>query len=78
MEYKGFYVKIQPRKVLRQNKENQSIMCEGFLIEIYDANKTLVDLLTAAVGYELLENCVEEVEQLVKDYIDCEKKCVEN
>lgn len=76
MEYKGFYVKIQPRKVLRQNKENQPVMCDGFLIEIFDKSELgmPMDVIEAAVDFELLENSLEEAEQLAKDYIGSEKK----
>lgn len=76
MEFLGYDVKIQPRKVLRQNKENQSVMCEGFLIEIFDKSEPdmPVDVIEAAVDFELLENSLEEAEQLAKDYISSEKK----
>lgn len=76
MEFLGYDVKIQPRKVLRQNKENQPIMCEGFLIEIFDKSEPEmpVDVIEAAVDFELLENSLEEAEQLAKDYIGGEKK----
>lgn len=49
--------------------------CDGFTIEIYDSNdnKNAVDIIHAAVGYELLENEIREAEQLAKDYIDSEK-----
>ena len=35
--------------------------------------KNAVDIIYAAVGYELLENDIHEAEQLAKDYIDSEK-----
>lgn len=76
MEFLGYDVKIQPRKVLRQNKENRPVMCEGFLIEIFDKSEPdmPVDVIEAAVDFELLENSLEEAEQLAKDYIGSEKK----
>ena len=41
----------------------------------YDSKekKNAVDIIYAAVGYELLENDIHEAEQLAKDYIDSEK-----
>lgn len=49
--------------------------CDGFMIEIYDSKekKNAVDIIHAAVGYELLGNDIHEAEQLAKDYIDSEK-----
>ena len=45
------------------------------MIEIYDSKekKNAVDIIYAAVGYELLKNVIHEAEQLAKDYIDSEK-----
>ena len=45
------------------------------MIEIYDSKekKNAVDIIHAAVGYELLENDIREAEQMAKDYIDSEK-----
>ena len=38
-----------------------------------EKKKNAVDIIYAAVGYELLENDIHEAEQLAKDYIDSEK-----
>ena len=45
-------------------------------MEIYKEaeDKNAVDIIYAAVGYELLENDIHEAEQLAKDYVDCERK----
>ena len=37
-------------------------------------SETPVYVFNAAVGYELLENSIDEAEQLAKDYIDVEEK----
>ena len=76
MEFLGYDVKIQARKVLRQNKEKRPVMCDGFLIEIFDKSELEmpVDVIEAAVDFELLENSLEEAEQLAKDYIGSEKR----
>ena len=67
-------MKITPSKPQRINRDGLSVQCDGFAIEIYDnkEKKNAVDIIYAAVGYELLENDIHEAEQLAKDYIDCE------
>lgn len=74
-KYKGFEVKITPSRPFRINQDGLSVPCDGFTIEIFDdeENKNTVDIIHAAVGYELLENDIHEAEQLAKDYIDSEK-----
>ena len=69
-------MKITPSRPFRVNRDGQSVRCDGFMIEIYDSKekKNAVDIIHAAVGYELLENDIHEAEQLVKDYIECEEK----
>ncbi len=76
MEFLGYDVRIQPRKLIRQDKENQPVMCDGFLIEIFDRSEPdmPVDVIEAAVDFELLENSLAEAEQFAKDYIGSEKK----
>lgn len=68
-------MKITPSRPFRVNRDGQSVTCDGFMIEIYDSKekKNAVDIIYAAVGYELLENDIHEAEQLAKDYIDSEK-----
>lgn len=77
MKYKGFYVKITPDTNLhREDKDGNDIHCNGFTIEVFsdESEKIEIDVFSAAVGFELLENSLEEAEQFVKDYIDCEEK----
>jgi len=64
-----------PSKPFRVNRDGETVGCDGFTIEIFDSkeNKNAVDIIYAAVGYELLENDIHEAEQLAKDYIDSEK-----
>ena len=68
-------MKITPSRPFRVNRDGQSVPCDGFMIEIYDSTekKNAVDIIHAAVGYELLENDIREAEQMAKDYIDSEK-----
>ena len=66
-------MKISPSRPFRVNRDGQSVQCDGFTIEIYGSKeKNAVDIIHAAVGYELLENVIHEAQQLAKDYIDCE------
>ena len=68
-------MKITPSRPFRVNRDGLSVPCDGFTIEIYDSKekKNAVDIIYAAVGYELLENGIHEAEQLAKDYVDSEK-----
>lgn len=75
MTYKGFKICITSAKIPRQDKNGQSIKCDGFIIEIFDSETDIpVDVFNAAVDYEILNNSIEEAKQLAKDYIDTEKK----
>lgn len=75
MTYKGFEIWITSAKIPRQDRNGQTVECDGFIIEIFDMETdTPVDVFNAAVDYELLSNSLDEAEQLAKDYIDTEKK----
>lgn len=77
MKYKGFFVKITPDKNLsREDKNGEIVVCDGFTIEVFsdESEKIEIDVFSAAVGFELLKNSIEEAEQFAKDYIDCEEK----
>ena len=77
MKYKGFFVKITPdNTLLREDKNGKIIACDGFRIEVFsdESEKIAIDIFSAAVDFELLNNSLDEVEQFIKDYIDCEEK----
>ena len=76
MQYKGFYIKIKPETVQRADKCGKRINCNGFIIKIFDNpdENIIIDMFTAAVGYELLNDSLTEAEQLAKDYINMEEK----
>lgn len=62
-------------KIPRQDRNGQTIECDGFIVEIFDTETdTPVDVFNTAVDYELLSNSIDEAEQIAKDYIDTEKK----
>ena len=77
MKYRGFFVKITPDKNLsRENKNGEIVTCEGFKVEVFvdESERLAIDVFSAAVDFELLNNSIEEAEQFAKDYIDCEEK----
>lgn len=75
MNYKDFEIRITDAKVPRRDGQGRTVECDGFIIEIFTQDSDIpVNVFNAAVGYELLENSIDEVEQLVKDYIDVEEK----
>lgn len=77
MLYHGFYVKITHlRKIQREKKDGSIVSCDGFQIEIFSdrAEEIPVDVFTAAVGFEILSNSVQDAEQFAKDVIDSEEK----
>lgn len=77
MRYKGFFIKISPDTDLhREDKDGNDIRCKGFTIEVFadESKKLEIDVFSAAVDFEILENSLSEAEQFAKDYIDCEEK----
>ena len=77
MQYKGYVLRITPADdLVRSDEKGNDIVCEGFNIKVFkDKEKTkLFDEFSAAVGYEILENSLEEAEQFAKDTIICEEK----
>ena len=77
MKYKGFHVKITPDSdLLREDKDGNDVRCEGFTIEVFadESEQLEIDIFSATVDFELLENSLEEAEQFAKDYIDFEEK----
>ena len=77
MKYKGFWVKITPDKSLsRKDKNGKIVSCDGFTIEVFldESEKLEIDVFSAAVDFELLQNSLEEAAQFAKDYIDSEEK----
>ncbi len=77
MKYKGFWMKITPDKNLsREDKNGEIVACDGFTIEVFsdESEKVAIDVFSAAVDFELLQNSFEEAVQFAKDYIDSEEK----
>jgi len=75
INYKGFEIRITDAKVPRRDRQGRTLECDGFIVEIFTQDIDIpVNVFNAAVGYELLENSIDEAEQLVKDYIDVEEK----
>ena len=68
MKYNGFYVKISPDTDLhREDKDGNDVRCNGFTVEVFadKSEKLEIDVFSAAVNFELLENSISEVEQFM-------------
>lgn len=81
MKYKGLYIRIVPdNEIKRVDKKGKDILCEGFMIQVFEdeTKRVEIDNFSAAVGFEILENCLSEAEQFAKDYVDCEEKICKN
>ena len=76
MNYKNLYIKLTPKTLFRYDKNGISVPCAGFEIEVFNnQNEDVeIDVFTAAVGYEILENSRSEALQFAKDYITLQKK----
>ena len=75
MNYKNFEIRLAEAKIPRQDRQGRIVECDGFIVEIFTQDSEVpVNVFNAAVGYELLENSIDEAEQLAKDYIDVEEK----
>lgn len=77
MKYKGFYIKIVPDSgIKRVDKKGRDVLCEGFMIQVFEdeTERVEIDNFSAAVGFEILENSLAEVEQFAMDYVDCGEK----
>ena len=70
-------MKFTPLKNIQREKKDGSIaFCSGFQIEIFsDSSEEIpVNAFTAAVGFEILNNSVQEVKQFAIDVIESEEK----
>ena len=69
MKYNGFYVKISPDTDLhREDKDGNDVRCNGFTVEVFadKSEKLEIDVFSAAVNFELLENSISELNSLLK------------
>lgn len=75
MNYKNYEIRITSAKIPRHDTNGCVNEHDGFIVEIFGQDsETPIEVFNAAVGYELLNNDIEEAEQLAKDYIDLEEK----
>ncbi len=75
MTYKKYKMKITPTIVTRYDNKGVIIKCDGFNVSLFKENETTPsDIFDVAVGYEILNNSIDETIQLVKDYINMEEK----
>ena len=77
MKYKEFYIDITlDDHLVRSDSNGNEVICRGFSFSVYtdEAKKEKFDEFSAAVGYEILAEDIEEAEQFAKDVISCEDK----
>lgn len=81
MKYKGFYIDITPEdNIVRSDKQGNDVICRGFSFSVFTDVEKLdkIDEFTAAVGFEILDNDIDEAEQFAKDVVSCEDKAFGN
>lgn len=71
---------MSDNEIKRVDKKGRDVLCEGFMIQIFEdeTEQVEIDNISAAVGFEILENSLAEAEQFAKDYVDCEEKLCKN
>ena len=79
MRYKGLYIEIIPDdNIIRSDSSGNDVVCRGFSFSVF-SDETMtekLDSFSAAVGFEILENSIEEAEQFAKDVVACEDKAL--
>ena len=79
MRYKGLYIEIIPDdNIIRSDSSGNDVVCRGFSFSVFsdETRAEKLDSFSAAVGYEILENSIEEAEQFAKDVVVCEDKAL--
>lgn len=77
MKYKGFYIDItHSDRIIRNDSNGNDVVCKGFLISVFtdEARTQKFDEFSAAEGFEMLSDSIEEAEQFAKDVVSCEDK----
>ncbi len=77
MKYKGFYIDITPDdQIIRTDNSGNEVICRGISFSVFtDETRTeKFDEFTAAVGFEILAEDMNEAEQFAKDVVSCEAK----
>ena len=71
-QYKEVYVKLISEQLIRHDDVTHADVCDGFLIEIFEDDRCPIplEIISAAVGYELSGNSEEEAAAFAKDYLD--------
>ena len=72
IQYEEFFIRLTPEFLIRQNEKNIAEVCDGFLIEILDAENSPVplEIISAAKGYELSEYSEEEAAEFAEEYLE--------
>ena len=81
MKYKGFFIDITPSdNIVRNDSNGNDVICKGYLFSVYTDKDRLkkFDEFSAAEGFEILSDSLEEAEQFAKDVVSCEGKAFRN
>ena len=72
IQYEEFFIRLTPAFLIRQNENKTAEACAGFLIEIFDSEKSFVplEIISAAAGYELSENSEKESADFAEEYLE--------
>lgn len=78
MLYHGFHIRITPchRHLKRTDDSGREMICKGYWFEVFaDESMTIpLDVFGGAVGFELVEECMDEAEQFAMDVVEAEVK----
>ena len=76
MLYHGFHIRITPCHLKRTDDSEREVICKGYWFEVFaDEQMTIpLDVFGGAVGFELVEDSMDEAEQFAMDAVDAEEK----
>ena len=76
MLYHGFHIRITPCHLKRTVDSGCEVICKGYWFEAFvDESMTIpLDVFGGAVGFELVEESMDEAEQFAMDVVDAEEK----
>ena len=76
MLYHGFHIRITPCHLKRTDDSEREVICKGYWFEVFAYEKMTIplDVFGGAVGFELVEESMDEAEQFAMDVVDAEEK----
>ena len=76
MLYHGFHIRITPCHLKRTDDAGHEVICKGYWFEVFADDKMTIplDVFGGAVGFELVEESMDEAEQFAMDVVESEEK----